>query len=165
VILRLVRLYAGLDCTLGQLHIEGRTFDTIERPWIPDAVGRGGRKGVSCVPPGVYALERHNTEAHPKSFALSNRDLDVVHEDSQIPPELRLHLRTAVLIHAANFAHELRGCIAPGMGRRAQGSQWMVTNSRQAVRRLRELVPWTAGHSLEIRYGEGVHIPSAREGV
>lgn len=157
MILQLVRDYAGADCTLGRLLVNGRAFDTIERPWIPDTIGTAGRKGVSCVPAGVYSLARHHTEAHPKAFALTNPALGVFHYETDVPAGMRLVTRTAVLIHAANYASELRGCIAPGMARHA-GEQWMVTNSRQAMRRLRELVPWTDGHSIEIRYAEGVRV-------
>src|SRR5690349_2620025 len=100
------------DCSLGLLFVGQLQITSIERPWIPSDLCKGGTKGISCVPLGLYKLVRHNTDAHPMTCALVNRDLDVVH----LPGESdNPNARTAVLIHPANWAHELRGCIAPGM--------------------------------------------------
>lgn len=139
---------ARTDCTLGFLFIEGLQLATIERPWIPSPVSKGGAKGVSCVPVGTYKLVRHNTEAHPMTWALVNEDLDVAH----LPrPGLAGSVRTAVLIHPANYSHELRGCIAPGIRAGVGGNgEPMVQESRRAMRMIQELVPWTNDHELEI---------------
>jgi hypothetical protein len=135
------------DCTLGLLTVKDLTLCTIERPWVPGE-GRGGRKGVSCVPVGTYRLVRHNTEAHPETWALVNEDLDVIHQPDGSKP----HARTAVLIHAANSAHELRGCIAPGTraGADEQGRP-MVLASRVAMNLIRSRLTWDDTHTLEIR--------------
>jgi hypothetical protein len=135
------------DCTLGFLFVGELQLCTIERPWIQSALSKGGSKGISCVPPGLYQLKRHNTEAHPYTWALVNRDLDVVH----LPGESdNPHARTAVLLHSANWAHELRGCIAPGM--RAvidEKGRFMVAESRRAMRQIQAVLPWI-DHELEI---------------
>lgn len=150
--LLLVRDFHSAECTLGKLHVSsaGQDFvcDTIERPWIPSPLSLGGSKGESCVPPGLYQLKRHNSEAHPNTFALENSDLDVLHFEDRKRP----YARALVLIHAANYARELRGCIAPGMRRTLtpDGSR-MVTSSRLAMLELKRLVPWIQGHTLEIR--------------
>jgi hypothetical protein len=136
------------DCTLGLLFIDSLQLVTIERPWIPSTLSRGGSKGISCVPLGTYKLVRHNTEAHPETFALVNRDLDVVHMpgDSDNP-----HARTAVLIHSGNWVHELRGCIAPGMRTTTdEKGRFMVAESRRAMRMMQSILPWVDGHTLEI---------------
>jgi hypothetical protein len=52
-----------------------------------------------------------------------------------------------VLIHPANYASELRGCIAPGLIR---GPQSMI-RSRDALAQLKAALPWTNGHTIEIR--------------
>jgi hypothetical protein len=137
----------GTDCTLGLLTVADLTLCTIERPWVAGP-GKGGTKGVSCVPPGTYRLVRHDTEAHPETWALVNEALDVVHLPGDSPSP---HARTAVLIHAANWAHELRGCIAPGTraGNDEQGRP-MVMSSRQAMNLIRSRLPWVE-HELEIR--------------
>jgi hypothetical protein len=121
---------------------------TMERPWINTTTSRGGLKGQSCVPPGMYKLERHNSEAHPHTWALVNSDLDVIHWEDKDRP----NARCLVLIHAANYARELRGCIAPGLGKGmdAQFVQ-MVTSSKRAMIELKRLLPWDDSHTLEIR--------------
>lgn len=135
------------DCTLGLLFVGQLTLCTIERPWVPSENGVGGTKGVSCVPLGKYRLERHNTEAHPNTWALVNEELGVAHFPGTNPL-----MRTAVLIHPANFAHELRGCIAPGTRASVdEAGRHMVQESRKAMKMIQDMVPWTDDHTLEIR--------------
>lgn len=132
--------------TLGTLEVAGQIFHTIERAWIPgdDPGEDGGEPGKSCVPLGTYALAPHSSAKYPRVFALVNPALDVVHYAA--PGK-----RYAVLIHAANWARELRGCIAPGLSRAQDPNGWMVLRSRDAMARIRTLVSWTVGHTLEIR--------------
>lgn len=151
--LELVRDYTGPDCTLGSLFVSGVKFDTIERPWLPDDLCPAGRKGVSCIPVGTYRLVRHDTEAHPKSFAIVNQEMAVYHYPEEAPMGSELRVRTAVLIHAANWASELRGCIALGMKRHFSGTAWMVQNSRLAMKAFHDLVPWTNDHEIVISTG------------
>jgi len=127
--------------------------DTMERPWIPAVGAPCGTKGVSCVPAGTYRLVPHDSEAHPKTWALVNSALWVYHWDTDVPLQQRPLARTLVLIHSANFAAELRGCIAPGKGRAIDPSgRRMVTQSRIAMSQLQALLPWGDGieHLLEI---------------
>jgi len=138
---------ANTDCTLGLLFIEGLSLVTIERPWIPDVLGPGGTKGISCVPVGTYKLLRHDSEAHPRTWALFNEELNVIH----YPNANRPTARTAVLIHPGNWAFELRGCIAPGTRTAldAQG-RYMVCDSRKAMGLIQDRLPWTDEHELVI---------------
>jgi hypothetical protein len=85
------------------------------------------------------------------TWALVNPDLDVVHfpgEDSNP------NARSAVLIHPANFVHELRGCIAPGTRTSpavaAHGGGYMVMESRKAMKMIQDHMPWTDEHTIEI---------------
>lgn len=121
---------------------------TIERPWIPAADHPGGTNGVSCVPAGRYALELHDSAAHPETWALVNHELGVYHLDTDIPKGQGG--RTVVLIHPANWASQLEGCIAPGLGRGASAGIPMVTASKPAFLRLKAAVPWRNGHFLSI---------------
>lgn len=145
------RDFNSVDCTLGMLTVSapGQDFHchTMERPWVPTPLSKGGLSGKSCVPRGLYKLELHNSEAHPNTFALVNPNLDVIHyEDKERP-----NARCLVLLHPANYSRELRGCIAPGMGRTIDSSGVrMVTNSRLAMLEIKRLVPWESGHTLEI---------------
>ena len=133
-------------CTLGRILVGGKVFYTMERPWIP-GTGKSGKKGASCVAPGIYRLTRHDSEMYPKTWALVNPALDVYHYPWDVPRGHETSARTAVLIHAANWAHELRGCIAPGKTRAKDGNgRWMVTRSRDAMNEIRTLI----GNKLEV---------------
>ena len=150
--LTLVRDYQGTDCTQGKLSLLDATWHTMERPWVPIIKAPCGRKGVSCVPPGLYRLVRHNSEGHPRVWALVNADLWVYHWDEDVPAERRGIARTVVLIHVANFASELRGCIAPGTGRAiVEGGRRMVTHSADALADLKARLSWDDEHEIEIR--------------
>lgn len=144
--LALIRDTATATYCQGVMHAGALEFQTVERPWIAASPGRGGAHGISCVPPGLYDLVKHDTEAHPRSFALVNPDLDVFHEPADVPVDRLPYARVAILIHVANFPTELAGCIALGMAR-APGS---VSNSVIALERFRLVVPWVSGHQLEI---------------
>ena len=138
------------DCTLGLLFIGDLSLVTIERPWIPSNDSKGGTKGISCVPIGTYKLVQHDSEAHPLTWALVNEELDVVHfpGDSKNP-----FARSAVLIHPANWAHELRGCIAPGTRTTTDAKgRYMVQDSRKAMKLIQQRVSWAdTSHTLEIK--------------
>ena len=126
-------------CTLGVLILQNYVWQTIERPWIPDPAHIGGLQGRSCVPVGIYDLVIHDSEAHPETWALVNPALGVTHWG---PSQC-----SAVLIHPANVAAELRGCIAPGLIRGPRA----VLRSRDAFAQLKAALPWVNGHKLEIR--------------
>lgn len=98
---------------------------------------------VSCVPVGTYQLVRHDSAKHPKTWALVNEALDIF--ENPAPGK-----RSDCLIHPANFAFQLEGCIAPGIDRSKNGQTWMVTDSREAMTQLQGVVPWTDEHRLEI---------------
>lgn len=139
--LTLLRDYRDNGCTLGTIELSGRKLHTMERPWVPDPATSAGRKGVSCVGPGRYRLERHDSEAHPNVWALVNPALDVYHFEHEVPAHRRGIARTAVLVHAANWASELRGCVAPGLSRyKDPRAGWMVQRSRDALNQLRNAV-------------------------
>jgi hypothetical protein len=131
-------------CTLGVLSLSSSLdsphWQTLERPWIPDPAGQpGGMQGRSCVQPGLYYLVLHDSEAHPETWALVNPKLGVTHWG---PSQ-----RSVVLIHIANFPSELRGCIAPGLIRGVQS----VLKSGAAWAQIKAALPWTNGHTLEIK--------------
>jgi hypothetical protein len=151
MILRLIRDYRGTDCTQGMLHVDEHEYHTMERPWVAQKGTPCGAKGVSCVPRGGYQLKCHHSEAHPHTWALVNPGLWIYHYDDDVPPAQAGMARTLVLIHPANFAYELRGCIAPGLARNLDGNKRMVSHSRAAMTEIESLVPWVDGeHTLEI---------------
>ena len=149
--LTLTRDYLGTDCTQGKLTVVGLTVETMERPWVPHATAPCGQKGVSCIPVGTYKMVRHNSENHPRTWALVNPDLWVYHWDEDVLVGQKDIARTLVLIHPANFAAELRGCIAPGRGRAVDPSgRKMVTLSRISMADLQSVLSWDDSHIMEI---------------
>lgn len=141
--LTLVRDISTSQVTLGWLSFGGKKWASLERPWIIDPIGKGGLKGRSCVPVGEYKLVPHDTEAHPRVWALVNPQLDVYHDPAAVPSYKASFARTAVLIHVANFVHEIRGCIALGKTRQKDRETWMVRSSRDAINELRTLATGT----------------------
>jgi len=119
----------------------GRSWDTIERPWVPSSIYLYGTKGQSCIPLGEYRIARYSSDAHPGVFSLSNPRLGVYVQDAQVPTAVRGIARTNVLIHPANWASELRGCVAPGKTR-AMGPDgyWMIQRSRDAFNELKNVL-------------------------
>lgn len=92
------------DAVYGYLRFpDGMVLTTVERPWYDN------EPHISCVPEGTYQLVPHSTARFPDTWALVNHALGVAHQPT---PGVR---RSAILIHAANVADELEGCIAPGL--------------------------------------------------
>jgi hypothetical protein len=154
--LSLIRDTATGSYCLGTFQAGALQFQSLELPWIPDPIGKGGKHGVSCVPPGLYQLVRHDSPKHPRSFAMVNPALDVYHLPDDVPPEKRAFARTTVLLHAANWPAELEGCCALGMHRTIGG----VSESREALAKFNTVVPWIPGHAVGIEFGSGVEVSS-----
>jgi hypothetical protein len=150
MIITLTRDYRDNQCTLGVMAVNGYKWQTLERPWVPSPDNVCGAKGISCVPAGEYRLTGHNSEAHPKVWALVNAKLGVYHWDSDVPPGCVL-ARTVVLIHAANYPEELRGCIAVGKERKKNG-RWWIAQSRDALNEVRNAV--SASYDLQLTITE-----------
>lgn len=135
--------------TCGWLHIGAKKWPTIEPAWVPSSLTPAGLKGNSCVPPGEYKLEAHSTDSHQKVWALVNQSLDIYHWPWEVPKYKKEYARDVCLVHAANWASELEGCIAPGLKRlydQATG-RWMVRNSRDAINEIRS----TLGSSIDVK--------------
>jgi len=98
------------------------------------------------VPVGTYALERHDTARHPRTFALVNPDLNIFHEAA--PAGLGV-CRTACLIHSGNVASQSRAACWWADALRAHG-QPDVAQSVTALGRLLALLPWVTGHTLTV---------------
>lgn len=142
------------DCTLGVLEVAGKRFFTIERPWLPDPVGKAGVKYRSCVCEGAFRLTPFTRPSGEKAFRLSNPTLDVFESPTDVPKGREDSTRTLVLIHAANYVYDVIGCIGPGMSRLKTPQGWMVANSREAMNQIRTLVGMTFDLTLLIKTAE-----------
>ena len=137
-------------CTMGILEVNGRgKFHTVERPWISVPDGICGQRFLSCIHTGTYRLEPRETEARGKHWIVSNAALGVYRDPQDIPNGI--YARALILIHAANWAHELMGCIAPGKNRALTNNEWGVTESRAAMNEIRTLIGNTYDLQLEIK--------------
>lgn len=129
--------YGYLDsATLGRFTIRGRehALRTVEPGWLPGPT-RGGTPFVSCVPDGLYRLARHTRADGAASLLLWNPALGVYRDPAEVPPAGG---RALVELHSANYARELKGCIAPGLQLivgvgHDLGDSAMVTSSRVAL--------------------------------
>ena len=119
----------------GRLEFNGQTLYTIERPWRPSSPG--GESFKSCVPAGKYKLHKHVRPNGRETLALTNSGLAVFYLMNDRPEAVGRYL---ILIHSANFAHEVNGCIAPGTGRTIHEGRPMVTQSRVAMSRIMDYV-------------------------
>ncbi len=111
--------------TFGELTFDGaeKICYTVERPWV------NNEPNISCVPPGMYYLhpfQRPNGDIVP---CLVNEDAGITMHDNEN------NIRWGILIHPANWSHEVEGCIGPGLDfewRSANNQKPMVINSRNA---------------------------------
>ena len=123
-------------CTLGRLVAGDLELATIERPWVPNPDGPGGKPRVSCVPDGEYRLIQHSSERFPNVWALINPALGVWYQPHDVPRGQGWG-RSAVLIHAGNRVSDVVGCIAVGRKHGTQGGESIVVSSQIALGDLR----------------------------
>lgn len=151
--LTLVR-HAYLDgCTLGRLTLpEGRVLATIERPWLPNPLGKGGTLSKSCVPDGLYTVRPHDGK-FKGVYAIYNPDCGVWYQETPPecgPPENRRWGRNAILIHSGNFVRDVIGCIAVGIAHAHLNGESAVIESQAAMSYLRSALGRVDKHELLI---------------
>tara|TARA_R110000782_G_C14778715_1_gene409762 strand:+ start:207 stop:551 length:345 start_codon:yes stop_codon:yes gene_type:complete len=90
------------------LH-EGLSLYTVERPWLDN------KAFVSCIPDGNYRIKRVDSPRFGKNMW----------EVAEVPN------RTHILLHAANYPHNVKGCI--GLGKGVYTDMSGVTSSKKAI--------------------------------
>lgn len=133
--------------TLGELMAGDLTLATIERPWLANPQGRGGKLTLSCVPDGYYRLHPHRSERFGDTWALENIALGVYYQQR---PAGQAWGRTAILIHVGNRVKDVVGCVAVGMRHGTLGGELAVLESGKAMERLRAAIG-AGEHFLEIK--------------
>lgn len=136
------------SCTIGVLRFGDLELATIERPWLADTCGPGGKAKVSCVPDGMYFVRPWNSGRFPDSYILVNNALGVYLQPNLIPPGQQWG-RSAILIHPGNRVQDVIGCIAVGMHHADE--RLMVVDSRMAMDKLRAVLGKEDMHQLTIR--------------
>lgn len=115
--------------TFGTLTVGDWKCYSVEKPW------KDNQPSHSCVPVGTYALalSTYHKGGYP------------AYELTHVPGRAR------ILIHRANRATELEGCIAPGTGLGMLGGDWAVLNSGVAFDQI--MTKLQAGsHEIQIRW-------------
>tara|TARA_R100001143_G_C3360997_1_gene135680 strand:- start:12755 stop:13237 length:483 start_codon:yes stop_codon:yes gene_type:complete len=139
--------------TEGILYLPGDVkFATIEQPWVPNPNGApGGKPFESCVPDGMYKLipwTRPNGDDVYLMHSVANGVymLPSDHKEGEG--------RNLCLIHKANWAHEIQGCIAPGVSRLPMPVSGVmkqaVGGSGAAMSKLREILGREKSHLLDV---------------
>ena len=125
------------DGTFGRIHLPGsQVLFTCERPW------RNNQNDVSCIPDGVYTLKKRRSGVVERS---SVGDYVEGWEVTNVPG------RTFIMLHPANWPHELEGCIAPGKNYRILEGRNGVTDSRAAFAVLMGALDGQDSWDLDIR--------------
>lgn len=114
--------------TLGKLTIGDEEFWTIEQDWENNLPYK------SCIPNGEYYLFEYDSPKYGKCYIMENESLNVTkYKKNDVK-------RFGCLIHPANKASQLQGCIAPGLKVGMLGDELAVLSSRDALKRIKELL-------------------------
>lgn len=119
-IVGLSRYFYGPTCTLGLIVHDGGLIYTVEDAWLGNQVGK------SCIPDGTYLCQ-------PRQFYRGGYPAI---EITGVPG------RTTILIHKANTAEDVTGCIGVG-------TELGVLNGQLAV--LKSAAAW---QGFQGRYGQ-----------
>lgn len=123
------------DGTFGRLRVGDLELFTCEQPW------NGNTKGSSCIPEGMYELSLRSS---PIVQRTSGGEFDEGWEVTGV------FGRTYIMIHPANWPHELQGCIAPGMEYQIIAGKQGVTQSRKAFKQLMDVLNLENSHTIHI---------------
>jgi len=127
-----------LTGTFGTIQLpDGLQIFTCERPWI------GNQPFKSCIPPGVYKLRKRRSGVVERT---SGGEFTQGWEVTDVPGG-----RTFIMIHPANWPHELAGCIAPGLDFGLVRDSLAVQSSRDAFILLMAQLESESSWTLEIR--------------
>lgn len=118
--------------TFGELFLDRDVIcQTVEQP------DNGNMPFHSCVPAGIYELVPVDSPKYGETFCLYNPDLNVVVNKGDMKNRLT---RYSCLVHPANKASQLQGCVAFGEDLGLLDSEWCVTESRTTTERLMGLL-------------------------
>lgn len=113
---------------------EERFCYALERLW------EGNKRRVSCIPSGQYKTKPYSSRRYPKVCEIQN-----------------VENRDKILIHAANYPHQLMGCIALGEtfiehGVFSDKETTAVFHSNKALRAFYEKVGYSFDLILDSKY-------------
>lgn len=155
--LTLTRSASTEQGTLGVLVAGSLMLRTIELPWRDNAADK------SCVPAGEYEFVPYLSPKFGSTWRLHNPALNVY--GTGLVPEGG---RSAIEIHAANFARELEGCIAVGLSGYpmldpiTHGVVAAIQDSQRALEQLREALDLSDADATLTVSWRGSNAPAAR---
>jgi hypothetical protein len=133
----LTRFKSTSDGTFGVMKVNGKKYYTVEQPW------NNNEPFKSCVPSGEYTLSPHESGKYGDVLCMVNNDGVTHFKEANTK-------RYACLIHVANYAKDVEGCIGLGVGYNTN----MVTSSRKAISEFYDMISPNESHSLIIEWGE-----------
>ncbi len=133
----LSRYCHGKFGTFSTLQMGDLVLDMVEQDW------ENNKPYVSCIPNGTYTLEYYISPKHGPSYILSNPELNIGKFKGEAT-------RFGCLIHKANLASQLEGCMAPGMLLGFYKNQWSVSKSGDAMDELIKVLGKVKTHKLII---------------
>lgn len=110
--------------TFGRLIVGDAVLFTVEQPW------EGNKPFKSCIPEGEYDLAWHQSPKYGRRLHIVGGTVALT--------EAEMHASTgktryACLLHPANWAKQLQGCIAPGMAAGIMSDLPAVQDSARAL--------------------------------
>jgi hypothetical protein len=121
----LTRLDNHKDGVFGEITLDGKVIcKTVEKRW------HNNQRQISCIPQGTYHCTKRISQKYGHHWHLQD-----------VPD------RDLILIHSANWAHELLGCIgvgksiAIGADKKTGINAKMVTSSVATMQMLRAMLP------------------------
>ena len=123
--------------TYGELKLGDRLYKTVEKEWLDN-------KGfVSCVPDGLYTLSPYDSPTKGNVYILENHANNVYKFDT--------NHRYGILIHIANFPHEVEGCIGIGREHHYINGKLGTTHSADCMHELQRYLGQSE-HQIEIKW-------------
>lgn len=136
--IEMIRYESTSDGVFGILKVNGEKFHTVEKPW------NNNEPFESCIPAGNYKLVPHDSAKYGVVLCMINPELNITRYQ-EVESK-----RYACLIHPANYAKDVEGCIGLGKARYEN----MVTHSRKTTAHFYSLVDPTESHDLSIEWRE-----------
>lgn len=126
--------------TFGRITCGEEKFFSVEQDW------ENNQPFLSCIPNGDYIAEVFDSPRHGKSLILCNESLNI----AKFPTPNTT--RDGCLMHVANKASQVEGCVAPGMKMGMLDDELAVLNSGTALKRIFEILEASGDtqHSITI---------------
>ena len=121
MIVRLIRKPSTADGTFGQFVGFDFDFYSLELPYRDEDANGLSDPQRSCIDIGTYLCTWHTSPKYGPCYQVTN-----------VPG------RSHILIHPANWAHQLLGCIAIGKGRGVLKGKPAITQSKAAIKEFHE---------------------------